>query len=177
MSTAELIINISCIKGVGPKTCLRLLDTLPKGIKSENQLKTALIEISGHIPRFSPTDDILDAAFAKAHSIIEDAEREKVHILAIGTEDYPLALAQCESPPLILFCKGEVSALKSNSCAIIGSRKSTTHANLVAHRAAMKASEQGITVVSGLALGVDQALPTRVVLNTRVQLLLYLVEA
>ena len=157
MSTAELILSISCIKGVGPKTCLRLLDTLPKGIKSENQLKTALIELSGQIPRFSPTAESLDAAFVKAHNTIEDAEREKVHILAIGAEDYPLALAQCESPPLILFCKGEVSALKSNSCAIVGSRKSTSHANLVAHRAAMKASEQGITVVSGLALGVDQA--------------------
>ena len=115
-----------------------------------------MIELSGQIPRFSPTADSLDAAFVKAHNTIEDAEREKVHILAIGTEDYPLTLAQCESPPLILFCKGQVSALKSNSCAI-GSRKSTTHANLVAHRAAMKASEQGITVVSGLALGVDQA--------------------
>jgi len=157
VSTAELILNISCIKGVGPKTCLRLLDTLPKGIESENQLKIALMDISGQIPRFSPTDDSLNVAFAKAHNMIDDAEREKVHIVAIGTDEYPLALAQCESPPLVLFCKGEVAALKSNSCAIIGSRKSTSHANHVAQRAAMKASEQGITVVSGLALGVDQA--------------------
>lgn len=157
MSRAEFIIKISSIKGVGYKTCLRILAALPKGIESEDQLKTALVLVASQIPRFSPTSEALELAFEKAHNILSDSEREKVQVLAIGDDDYPVALEQSDSPPLILFCKGELAALHSKSCAIIGSRKASGHAVRIAQRAAMKAVEAGLTVVSGLALGVDQA--------------------
>ena len=157
MSRAELILKISSIKGVGHKTCLRILSALPKGIESEDQLRTALVQVAGQIPRFSPTNEGLELAFEKAHNIIFGAEREKVHVLAIGDNDYPVVLTQSESPPLILFCKGELAVLHSKSCAIIGSRGASSHAIRITQRVATKAVEAGLTVVSGLALGVDQA--------------------
>ena len=78
-------------------------------------------------------------------------------IITISDAAYPERLKQLDSPPLILFCHGNAELLKAPQLAIVGSRKATINGLNTARRIAKELGDAGITVTSGLALGVDGA--------------------
>jgi DNA processing protein len=79
------------------------------------------------------------------------------HIVALGDQDYPQLLLQIPDPPPLLYVKGHSSLLNNFSLAIVGSRNATAQGVTNAEAFARALSDAGITVVSGLALGVDAA--------------------
>ena len=70
---------------------------------------------------------------------------------------YPDALAAIPDPPPVLWVRGQVAALATPSVAIVGSRAGSPYALEVARRLGTDLAERGVTVVSGLARGVDSA--------------------
>jgi DNA processing protein len=78
-------------------------------------------------------------------------------ILTFADSVYPQALLQIPDPPPVLYVKGRVDLLNHRSLAIVGSRNATQqglgHAESFAHAL----SDAGLTIVSGLALGIDTA--------------------
>lgn len=80
-------------------------------------------------------------------------------ILALGDADYPPALLNIEDPPLLLYLMGrlELPLDPARSIAIVGSRNPTPQGALNARQFAQSLSQAGLTIVSGLALGVDGA--------------------
>ena len=79
------------------------------------------------------------------------------HILTLLDTDYPLSLAQGMRPPPVLFLHGNIQLLQQPKIAIVGSRKATPQAVQIAKQFGQALSEQGITVVSGFADGIDAA--------------------
>lgn len=79
------------------------------------------------------------------------------HIVALGDEDYPQLLLQIPDPPPLLYVKGDCALLNRFAVAIVGSRNATAQGMANAEDFARALSDAGITVVSGLALGVDAA--------------------
>lgn len=78
-------------------------------------------------------------------------------ILTLLDADYPLSLAQGMRPPPVLFLHGNIQLLQQPKIAIVGSRKATPQAVHIAKQFGKELSEQGITVVSGFADGIDAA--------------------
>ncbi|MDC8829137.1 DNA-processing protein DprA [Alteromonas gilva] len=78
-------------------------------------------------------------------------------VIDIASEAYPSRLRQLESPPLVLFCRGNTARLHAMQIAIVGSRKATVQGLNTARRLAAELGTSGITVTSGLALGIDGA--------------------
>ena len=78
-------------------------------------------------------------------------------IIDITDSIFPARLKQLDSPPLVLFCRGRPGLLQASQVAIVGSRKATIHGLNTARRMAQELGEGGITVTSGLALGIDGA--------------------
>jgi DNA processing protein len=72
-------------------------------------------------------------------------------------DEYPPALAAIVDPPPVLWLRGAPAALERPSVAIVGSRAGTPYALAVAERLAADLAARGLTVVSGLARGVDSA--------------------
>ena len=72
-------------------------------------------------------------------------------------ELYPAQLRDLSDPPRTLFCIGNPEVLSTPSLAVIGSRRATPYGLTVAEMAATVAAESGVTVVSGGAIGCDQA--------------------
>ena len=70
---------------------------------------------------------------------------------------YPAALAAIIDPPPLLWTRGVVDALSTQAVAIVGSRAASTYALSVAARLAADLAARGVTIVSGLARGVDSA--------------------
>jgi len=85
------------------------------------------------------------------------AEGAPRHVLTLGDAAYPPLLLQTADPPLLLYAIGRVELLSAQSFAIVGSRKATPQGLENARSFARQLSEQGLTIVSGLALGIDAA--------------------
>ncbi len=69
--------------------------------------------------------------------------------------DYPEALRQIDDPPVLLFGIGSKKALQGPCVAIVGSRKASTYGQKVCCMFSKGLALHGITIVSGLALGID----------------------
>lgn len=79
------------------------------------------------------------------------------HVMSISDERYPVRLQQLDSPPLVLFCVGPPERLSAPQISIVGSRKATLNGLNTARRFGRELGDAGITVTSGLALGIDGA--------------------
>lgn len=78
-------------------------------------------------------------------------------LLTLGDPAYPQALLNTSDPPPALFVKGNAGLLNSPCFAVVGSRNATPHGLANAEAFARALSERGLTIVSGLALGIDAA--------------------
>ena len=81
------------------------------------------------------------------------------NIFAISRGDvrFPTALAAIHDPPFTLWIKGEIEVLRAPAVAIVGSRAASPYALEVARRLGADLARRKITVVSGMARGVDSA--------------------
>lgn len=80
-----------------------------------------------------------------------------VSTISLGESTYPTALAAIHDPPSTLWIRGHPAALRSPSVAIVGSRVASPYAIEVAHRLGADLARRGITIISGMARGVDSA--------------------
>ena len=87
--------------------------------------------------------------------IIAGYERDNIKIVTIYSDYYPDTLKHIDNPPFCLYCKGNVSLLKSKCIAVVGSRKISEYGRVVTAQFTKEFVMAGLTVVSGMALGVD----------------------
>lgn len=90
------------------------------------------------------------------HWLATDDEAPR-RLLSVGDPDYPASLLQTADPPLLLYAMGRVDLLKAPSIAVVGSRNPTPQGLENARAFATAFSQAGLTIVSGLALGIDGA--------------------
>lgn len=76
--------------------------------------------------------------------------------VTIEDENYPEKLLHLDQPPLILYYRGDYSLVFTPCIAIVGTRKPSYYGQDVTQKFARGLSEEGFTVVSGLAIGVDK---------------------
>lgn len=80
-----------------------------------------------------------------------------IRMLLLEDEEYPQALRGIPDPPLYLFVRGKVEARDEVAVAIVGTRHATEYGKGLAHRFGSDLARRGVTVVSGLARGIDTA--------------------
>ncbi len=77
------------------------------------------------------------------------------HIISYESADYPDVLKQLSQPPLVLFVTGNIKVLASPQIAIVGSRYASLQGKETTRRFSRELVQQGVTVTSGLAVGID----------------------
>ncbi|MEX2488836.1 MAG: DNA-processing protein DprA [Pseudomonadales bacterium] len=82
---------------------------------------------------------------------------ENHFILSQNDPDYPVLLREIHDPPLLLYCNGVRQVLGSLKFAMVGSRGPTRAGELYAREFARQFASAGVTVTSGLAIGIDGA--------------------
>jgi len=88
---------------------------------------------------------------------IDRAEEAGIRIVTLVDEEYPRLLREIDDPPLVLYVNGPLSIDTSRTVAVVGTRRSTRYGATVAARMASQLALAGITVVAGMAAGVDAA--------------------
>lgn len=92
-----------------------------------------------------------------AREEVRRARNLGVSILSWGAQSYPTALAELSAMPVLLYARGSLqgTALPQDAVGVVGSRKPTPYGIAQAQRFACSLAARGISVVSGLALGID----------------------
>ena len=99
----------------------------------------------------------LDRARAAAQIALETAHAGGITAVPWSDTRYPMALAAIADPPPVLWICGDPAALRVSSVAIVGSRAGSAYARDVGRELGSGLARRGVTVVSGLARGVDSA--------------------
>lgn len=144
--------------GLGPRTARKLLSVfgLPEAIFASG-LQALLRVVPEPLARqlaTAPGAEIQSAADAAEHWLAASTDHA---LLTLADRDYPQALLTTADPPPVLFAIGRLELLNARAVAIVGSRNATQQGIANAEGFATVLARSGITIVSGLALGIDAA--------------------
>lgn len=87
--------------------------------------------------------------------LYEKSTRAGVSVFCWQDEEYPALLREIPAPPPILYCRGKLQQTDDVAVAIVGTRRATAYGRELTWRIAYDLAQAGVTIVSGLALGVD----------------------
>ncbi|MBS7814717.1 DNA-processing protein DprA [Wohlfahrtiimonas chitiniclastica] len=107
------------------------------------------------------TDQVIaaraDSSRKKAESALLWMESDPLnHIIVVTDERYPELLRICDDPPALLFVRGNPDILSNPQLGIVGTRHPTKEGEQNAYHFAKQLGEYGLTITSGLAMGIDQ---------------------
>ncbi|MCK9575541.1 MAG: DNA-processing protein DprA [Clostridia bacterium] len=126
----------------------------PKDLKINfNNYRSKITEIVG-AETYDKISYALEDSYLKVH--ITGLERNGIIAVTILSKEYPSLLKNTDSPPNVLYCKGDINLLNSECIAIVGTRKCTRYGREATTLFANELSHAGFTIVSGLALGIDE---------------------
>lgn len=117
---------------------------------TKSQLKNAL----------GVSDQEIDQCSAEVKRGLAEVTLDDVGIITIKDDAYPPLLKAIDRPPQVLFVRGDIDLLKTDCVSVVGSRQVSREGVLRAQRVAINLAENGYTLVSGLAKGVDTAAQT-----------------
>ena len=96
-----------------------------------------------------------------AETVVDFLDKRGVRAITIFSEDYPERLKNIDTPPLVLYAKGNIGLLKEkNTLAAVGSRKTLPYAEALLKDVCATVGRAGVTLVTGSATGADRAVIT-----------------
>lgn len=156
-----LVRTLLDIPAIGPHKVLRLFSIINKF----NSIEALNLSNISHLEGFSKQIAVrITKILSQRENLKEKYEEELDKLRNEGisyttywNEDYPERLRNIFTPPLILYYKGDLSLSNTNTIAIVGTRRPTRYGRKMAERLSAELTEQGITIVSGLARGIDSS--------------------
>ncbi len=147
-------IKLSLVPGLGGQGLRKLLGAfgLPQNILRAGRSALASV-VSADVATRLLSD--LDAAAVEA--ALEWAAADGHAVITLADSDYPQLLLETPDPPALLYLRGRRELLARTSLAVVGSRNATPQGAGNAEQFARAFSCAGLTIVSGLALGIDAA--------------------
>lgn len=82
-------------------------------------------------------------------------EKEKIHTISLNEPHYPKILKEIFNPPITLFIRGKLPSQDKPALGVVGTRKVSPYGQQVCEKLIKPLAKNGITIVSGLALGLD----------------------
>lgn len=159
--TPELIITLQQLKGIGNRTILsKIGERILTPISTLDELYSHLTTIKRKKIESISEYELIEAN-KSAKKIITRTEKEKIGIITYYDPLYPDILRNCKdeqgknNPPLLLYYRGNIEALKALGVAIIGTREPTPNGIRAGEFFANEFAKRGFNIISGLAIGCD----------------------
>ena len=153
MTRLEALVGLNMVGDIGSIRLKKLLDYFGKPESILKAPAEKLMAISGIGQQI--TDQIRSLKKEDIDREIKLAAKYNLKIITIDDKDYPQNLRQIYDPPIVLYIKGEIKSEDRFSIAIVGSRRASFYGLTKAGEFAYSLSEQGFTIVSGMARGID----------------------
>ncbi|MBI4213160.1 MAG: DNA-protecting protein DprA [Chloroflexi bacterium] len=148
-------ISLTRVVGIGPRRFDLLLEAFGSA-RGAWEAQSGDLLASGLDRR---TADALIATRRKVDPMAEVEHLRASGCVAISRRHpaYPTRLAEIFDPPPVLYVRGELTAADEQALAIVGTRGASGYGKMAAEQIAGDLAKAGVTIVSGLALGVDTA--------------------
>ena len=150
--TGYLDFIINRLKGITYKEKILLCEAVNNESEIINKSKSDIELIIGR--RLEKKPDI-ESSRKRAENDVEKALKQNIKWVCFRDSDYPPLLREIYDPPIMLFYIGKLPNPKLPLVAIVGTRKPSPKAAAQAYDIAKGLGQNGISVVSGLALGID----------------------
>lgn len=154
MTELESFLILNAVSGLGNIRIRRLLENFGSAKKilslKQNELSASGIvplSVARSVGRFNQ-DDYLKNELGLI-------KKNGVHIITCFDKDYPENLSHIPDSPVLLYVKGKLKKENDLAVAIVGSRRASFYGLSIAEKFARQLAELGITVVSGMARGID----------------------
>ena len=149
----RVLMALSLIPGLGPVTWRKLANEFGGTDRilssSYEQLRQAGApeKTAEAIRSFSRWDEVDEK--------LEKLEQIGGRIVAFEDDGYPTPLKQIHDSPMVLFVQGSLLPSDDLAVAMVGTRRASGYGKRIAHKLAFQIAGSGVTIVSGLALGID----------------------
>ena len=154
MNNKHYFLALNRIDQIGPRTVLKLLHRWPN-LEELFRLSVQDMEQAGL--KTAMAKSIANFDFSGVEADWRWQESEQNVLLTWCCPKYPPLLKEIPDPPLVLYARGQLSSLLQPTVAMVGSRKPSITGRETAWRFAFELAGHHVTVVSGLALGIDAA--------------------
>ncbi len=147
---------LNFLTDIGPVTARRLLSACggPGNIFRMSFEELRKIEgVGEHRARSITGFNRWEAVRREAGNIAE----RRMTVLTINDDGYPAPLRAVQDAPLVLYMKGDFRDVDKYAVSVVGSRRATAYGIEVAERISYRLASKGLTVVSGMARGIDTA--------------------
>ena len=156
MNDFQALVLLNMIPSLGSISISRLIKSFsrPKKIFEATEDKLSIIEgiTTRKIGAIKKAQENLNL-----EQELKLAKENNISIITILDKDYPESLKNIYDPPPVLYVKGKLLDCDYNSIAIVGSRRASFYGLSTASRLSSELASLGITIVSGLARGIDTA--------------------
>lgn len=147
------------VDGIGIITLLRLVDVFNSVDNIFNSNQNELVKLGNLNPdlasRVYSSIQQLSSFHESINKEIDNLAKMGANIITYWDNDYPQQLKNIYYPPLILYSLGKYLQEDAQSISIVGTRKSTDYGKHITKYFATELAKQNITIVSGMARGID----------------------
>jgi DNA processing protein len=148
------LLTLDALPGIGLVRLKRLVDDFGSAERALAVPARAFEKVAGPDTARSRQDP---AVRAQVDAALRLAERCGMDVCTWRSSDYPARFLQLHDPPPVLFLLGRRELLSTRMVTVVGARRATARSRDVAERLAKALATAGVTVASGLALGIDAA--------------------
>lgn len=148
------VLRLNLVPGIGPRTFQLLLERF----ESPSAILNATVSQLQEVPNVGPKLAMSIVLHGTEQAAREELSRTRsagVSLLIRDQPGYPPSLGRIPDPPNIVYCLGSLLPADQLAIGIVGSRHCTAYGRQQAHRLAQGLSRAGVTVISGLARGID----------------------
>ncbi len=156
MSSYREWIILSKISYLGPKRCRQLVEYFgsPKRLLSASSKSLLRVPGMGEkiVSSITQERERIDA-----DEDLKSIDRLGIHLLSFQDDKYPQNLLHTFNPPSFLYIRGNFKERDRDAVAMVGTRRATTYGKMMVRKLARDLAKEGLTIVSGMARGVDTA--------------------
>lgn len=156
MSRTEAYLVLNLLPGIGPIRVRRLLQSFGSPERILSATAAELLAVPGIGREMADSIRAWEGQVDLAEEL-RRVDRHGIELLTIEDDRYPPALREIADPPHLLFLKGTLEPRDRHAIAVVGSRRVTHYGREAARRLSFQLAHAGVTVVSGLARGIDTA--------------------
>ncbi|MEP7071850.1 MAG: DNA-processing protein DprA [Verrucomicrobiota bacterium] len=156
MNSTEACIALNMLPTMGPVRLRKLLQVfrsperiLAAGGNELRQVEGVGAEVAQQITSWEAQVDLA--------AELERIRSAGVRVITAESTEYPRSLREIHAPPIVLYVWGELLERDHHAIAIIGSRRTTHYGSEAAKKLSYQLAYAGLTIVSGLARGIDTA--------------------
>jgi DNA processing protein len=146
-------VGFNLVRGIGPARLRMLIDAFGDVERAWHAPADALYRVG--LDRRSLENLLETRARVDLDREVRRVAAVGAHILTWEDEGYPKLLAEIPDPPPVLYVRGELKPEDAWAVAVVGTRRASTYGREVTRRLVSVLAQSGVTIVSGLARGID----------------------